>query len=472
MVRQKVGWAYKENLWFSEEEAILANKQRDELLHSVSGGVYISAMGCKLYTGTLSPGCQICEKGYWGCNFINAICTRNCFFCPQDRTIKKEPLSHTDGFKFKDPTDHVHFLKSFGIKGVGFSGGEPLLVLDYLLSHITAIRNEFGRSIYQWVYTNGDLLDHGVLKKLRDAGLDEIRFDLSARNYDTSPVVLAKKYLPVVTVEIPAIPEEYELLENLLVEWESIGVDFLNIHQLFATSNNYRSFRQRNYHILHHPPTPVFESEICALKLLQFSHKQELKIPVHYCCSAFKSRFHLRAKRTRLGRIHLKDFEEITNAGYVRSIWIFDTMDKINKLDRELQDRYPVSSLWCLNKEERAIAIHSDLLTYIDWQTATYKINYFSPDIDINDQQEIVVKNLILAHKMAYTTKKLHYITFLAWRKIYLEKEEKKVILREWIKDAVKTGKNKSLSMLKREGDELIHLRGYEEIESGLLEVY
>lgn len=153
LIQQEVGWAYKDNLWFSEEEAQAANKQRDELLCSLSSWVHYSAKSSKLYTGSRSPGCQICENGYWGCNFINVLCTQNCFFCPQDRSMKDENISQTDDFKFKNPMDHIHFLKTFGIKGIGFSGGEPLLVLDNLLSHITAIRKEFGNSMYQRLYT-------------------------------------------------------------------------------------------------------------------------------------------------------------------------------------------------------------------------------------------------------------------------------------------------------------------------------
>lgn len=83
-------------------------------------------------------------------------------------------------------------MKTFNIKGVGFSGGEPLLVGDRLLAHISAIRQELGESIYLWMYTNGDMVNREVLQKLRAAGLDEIRFDLSARSYNLDPVILAK----------------------------------------------------------------------------------------------------------------------------------------------------------------------------------------------------------------------------------------------------------------------------------------
>jgi len=34
---------------------------------------------------------------------------------------------------FTKPRDYVDFLEKFGFKGVGFSGGEPLLIFEKLL---------------------------------------------------------------------------------------------------------------------------------------------------------------------------------------------------------------------------------------------------------------------------------------------------------------------------------------------------
>lgn len=165
--RSRLGWAYPDLLWFSEEEAKEANRQRDELLQALSGWITYSSQGSKPHSGPLSPGCLICGQGGWGCNFINGLCTRHCFFCPQDRSVKEERESNTDGIPFKTPAEHIRFMEIFQIRGVGFSGGEPLLVLDKLLAHIRAIRERFGSSIYLWMYTNGDLLDRPISTQLR-----------------------------------------------------------------------------------------------------------------------------------------------------------------------------------------------------------------------------------------------------------------------------------------------------------------
>ena len=360
IVRQEVGWVYSDLLWLSEEQAQRANDQRNELLAKLSGWVTFSYNGSKPHVGPLSPGCRICGDGGWDCNFINTLCTRYCFYCPQDRTIKQESQSETEGIVFNNPAEHVLFVKTFNIKGVGFSGGEPLLVADRLLAHISAIRQELGDSIYLWMYTNGDLVNREVLQKLRAAGLDEIRFDLSARSYNLDPVILAKEYIPAVTVEIPAIPEDYDLLKNLLGKMAAVGVNFLNLHQLNATKHNYRALLKRRYHFLHQPGVPVLESETCALQLLIYAKENHLNLPINYCCAAYKNRFQGLDLRRRKARVVLKSCEELTPAAYIRSFRVSDSRDKILSLVNRLEKQNCPPTLWECNARKTEVTIHSE----------------------------------------------------------------------------------------------------------------
>jgi pyruvate formate-lyase activating enzyme-like uncharacterized protein len=67
-------------------------------------------------------------------------------------------------------------------------------------------------------------------------GLNEIRFNLAASGYD-HPTVLenvaaAARFIPNVTVEIPAIPSHGSKLLACLSRWCALGVRFLNLHEL------------------------------------------------------------------------------------------------------------------------------------------------------------------------------------------------------------------------------------------------
>ncbi|MFC1631810.1 hypothetical protein ACFL2I_04575 [Candidatus Omnitrophota bacterium] len=121
-------------------ERILANKKRNTLLQSLSNGVSYSCAQNKIHIGKLSPGCLICSRGYWSCLFINTLCTRRCFYCPQDRKINQEhaPAEAAD-IIFDSPQEYLAYLQKFNFKGVGFSGGEAFLVFEKLLTYIKKI---------------------------------------------------------------------------------------------------------------------------------------------------------------------------------------------------------------------------------------------------------------------------------------------------------------------------------------------
>lgn len=148
------------------------------------------------------------------------------------------------------------------------------------------------------------------------------------------------------TVEIPAIPEDFDLVKGLLKEMEKVGVDFLNLHQLTTTEFNYRLLLQRPYHFLHDPSISVFESEMCALQLLLFARENDLRLPINYCCSAYKGRFQGLDQRNRVGRWGLEGFEEITGAGYIRSFRVVDSPDRINGLIRQFEEAHCSPNLW------------------------------------------------------------------------------------------------------------------------------
>ena len=325
-VKRNIRLPYHELKWLSEEESKQANRERDKLLKSLSDKANYGFKQSKIYSGELSPGCSSCGKGKWSCLYINRLCTADCFFCLEDRKVKKERPPETDGIRFDNPDDYVDYLAKFGFKGVGFSGGECLLVFDMLLSYLKKIRQRLGKKIYAWIYTNGDLVDEDKLIKLKRAGLDEIRFNISARNYDLQPVELATKFINAVAIEIPAIPEDYEVLKKSLSKMQKIGINYLNIHQLVTSKHNYRNYINRNYTFLHQPWIPIFESEMIALKLIKYVLDNNIRLSINYCSQAYKKRFQGRGHRNRAAAFAGEDFEGVTDSGYIRRLTIRDSL--------------------------------------------------------------------------------------------------------------------------------------------------
>lgn len=121
------------------------------------------------------------------------------------------------------------------------------------------------------MYTNGLLVTQDKLKTLRDNGLDEIRFDLSADHYRLDALKMAIGIIPRVTVEIPAIPGDLEQTKQLIEQLHGLGVDHLNLHQIRCTSFNRNQLAKRGYTFLHGPGVTVLETELTALELIRYS---------------------------------------------------------------------------------------------------------------------------------------------------------------------------------------------------------
>lgn len=295
-----------------------AQRRRHELITQLtnSGGLF-GCHGTKPHSGSLSPGCRLCVEGSWSCLFINGRCNLSCFYCPSSQDEIGRPT--TNNLSFVSADHYLAYLRHFGFRGFSLSGGEPLLTLERSLNYLATIKKHFGDNIHSWIYTNGSLVTRDILARLRDCGLDEIRFDIGALDYSLDQAILAVGKIPTVTIEIPAVPEEQQRLQNTLKQMADGGINFLNLHQLRLTNYNYRHFKKRPYSYLHGEKITVLESELTALELLNYARNEGLQLPINYCSFVYKNRYQKAAGRGR-GALDLgKSHEQATPAGYLRS---------------------------------------------------------------------------------------------------------------------------------------------------------
>ncbi|MBF0117774.1 MAG: radical SAM protein [Desulfobacterales bacterium] len=300
----------------SYEQAKSASQYRESIISSLPDDVTFEFKNTKLCYGNLSPGCILCSEGLWSCLFINNICNASCFYCPDSQKLKSEPT--TNGISFSNPKDFIDFIEKFKIKGVGLSGGEPFMTFDRTINFIEKIKNRYADSIYLWIYTNGILASKEKLERLKKAGIDEIRFDITANAYNTDKLEIATRIIGRVTVEIPAIPEDEEELKATVHKLNEMGVNHLNLHQLRLTPYNYKNLIKRPYTFLHGVKVTVLESELLALKILQYASQNKLKLPINYCSFVYKNRFQGAGARKRHAFYLLKPNEEITESGFIK----------------------------------------------------------------------------------------------------------------------------------------------------------
>jgi len=375
--KKEYGEDYALLRWVTDEQALKADEERKRILSSLAGSVQFGFHGTKLDCRKLSPGCVLCGEGLWSCLFVNSLCNARCFYCPSEQTSKSEPI--TNGILFPNPQDYTDYIEKFQIKGASLSGGEPFLTFDRTILFLRKIKGHFGSKVYLWLYTNGMAANRDSLEALKEAGLDEIRFDLSASRYDLCKVSLAASILHTVTVEIPAIPEDFERLKSLVLELRDRGIRFLNLHQLRCTTHNLTHLARRGYTFLHGAKVAVLESELTALRLLEFATRHSIELPINYCSFAYKNRFQTMGHRRRLAPFVCKPFEEVTPVGAIRRISVQAPSEWIETLVRTFKSHGCPESSWEVHDQGKKISFHPNLLPHVDPEKHPLRVSYRVP---------------------------------------------------------------------------------------------
>ncbi|TPW21027.1 MAG: hypothetical protein FD126_1101, partial [Elusimicrobia bacterium] len=238
-----------------------------------------------LYTKRLPPGCRGCLAGKGTNAFVTGLCTRDCFFCFNQKPRTDELVVH--GIPLAEPEEAPYVVRRYGLTSVGVSGGEPTLRPERLLRLVRALKT-LPFAVRADLYTNGDCLDDALLGRLKEAGLDALRFNVVARAFDLAPVARALKVFPETAVEIPVDPEQAAELRDMTLRLDAMGVPFLNIHELFVCRENAARVSARGHAsgggeapgLLWEP---VAGGDAAALEILLFGLLRAKRLSVYYC---------------------------------------------------------------------------------------------------------------------------------------------------------------------------------------------
>ncbi|MFH1157244.1 MAG: radical SAM protein [Pseudomonadota bacterium] len=362
--------------WLSDDQALRAEEHRRILLDRMGSLLNWSFSGTKPHTGPLSPGCRLCGQGTWSCLFINNICNARCFYCPSSQDEVGVP--GTNALDFKNPEDYADYIRTFDIRGVSFSGGEPMMTSDLVLKYLKILRKRVHSPLHVWMYTNGILITQDKLKILRDAGLDEIRFDISANRYLLEKAALAVGVIPTVTVEIPAIPEDMQRLKSTAAELDSMGVNHLNLHQIRCTAYNRNNLIERGYTFLHGPKVTVLETELAALELMACALEKKISLPVNYCSFSYRHQYQSAGTRRRNALKIRAGWEDITQNGHIRTLAVTGDAATLSSIDRSLAEAGVDRSLWQCPKPGTRLMFHPSLLKMIPLEGVRLGVSYYA----------------------------------------------------------------------------------------------
>ncbi|MDQ1354681.1 MAG: uncharacterized protein QG657_4990 [Acidobacteriota bacterium] len=184
----------------------------------------------------LSPGCQSCKDGRWICIFPSFTCNAECKFCPRltNEMVQKPLMSQVTMDLLLMAID----ANKDKISGISISGGE-IFFKNYGIAKefIKRIKKSYPH-IYLWGYTNGIAASKDNMQELRDIGLEELRFNLAATDFDQGIIDKVRDYavniFPWVTVEVPIYDESFDHLirREKLKELAGIGVKQLNLAEV------------------------------------------------------------------------------------------------------------------------------------------------------------------------------------------------------------------------------------------------
>jgi pyruvate formate-lyase activating enzyme-like uncharacterized protein len=387
----------------SAGEASSAKELRRSIFSEIGRNIEFFGKGTKPVYRGMSRGCELCGAGSWSCLFINGKCNCSCFYCPSEQQAIGIPTTNT--LNFTRVQDYEDYVDRLGFKGVSLSGGEPLLTPDITLKFLKAVKRRFGDRVYLWMYTNGTLVDKDLLRRLKDAGLDEIRFDIGATEYSLKKAGLAVGVIDHVTVEIPAIPEELDLLKGRLREMSDLGISYLNLHQLRLTRHNLPRMAGRGYTCLHGEHSTVLESELAALNLLRHAVVNRIPLGVNYCSFVYKNRFQKAAARRRGALIVRKSYEDVTERGYVRTMSATGPIEAIESQVDLMRQSGCREDAWFVTKERDRIFLSAEALKSLTLEglrlSASYSdsrivpsISYRYPftEIELNRNRRIYVE--------------------------------------------------------------------------------
>lgn len=278
----------------------------------------------------LPQGCRICLQGASLVLFVTGICERSCPYCPLSEERAGRDAVFADELPVAGIQDILQEAYAIGALGTGITGGEPLLKLDYVLQCITALKREFGQEHHIHLYT-GLLPGRETLARLRDAGLDEIRFHPPPSQW-SSPAGLAEALREAKSlgldagVEIPALAPATGVVQAVR---ETNA--FLNINELEFSETNFDALRALGF-----LPEDLGSAAIGSEKIARLHFLRE-DLLVHYCPSRFKDAVQLRERLKRRASRTARPFDFPTDDGTIIHGTIRGNLDLALQLLEDLE---------------------------------------------------------------------------------------------------------------------------------------
>jgi pyruvate formate-lyase activating enzyme-like uncharacterized protein len=303
--------------------------------------------GDSLVLGKLPKGCRLCSKGSKMVLFVTGLCNSTCYYCPVSQEKSGRDVVFADEMPVSDEEDILYEMESIAAEGAGLSGGDPLCSLERTLNFIELLKTRKGKEFHLHLYTSQADAPSEVIRKLSDAGLDEIRFHPQGLNW--SGIEDALSMGMTVGIEMPAIPNQSENLIRVAQRAEEIGVSFLNMNELESSETNFERLVSLGMKLTSLDKASINGSADTAERVLQWGAENLKSLTLHFCSARFKDSIQLRNRlERRLANVirpleERDDSEPLLILGIIRAPHGQElNEDHLQFLEHKLQDLFEV----------------------------------------------------------------------------------------------------------------------------------
>lgn len=286
----------------------------------------------------IAKGCEHCVNGSKMVLFVTGRCNTGCFYCPVSAEKKGKDVIYANEGKISNEAEIIAEAESMEATGTGITGGDPLTNPERTLNMIRMLKTRFGKGHHIHLYTS--IMDPNLVRRLEEAGLDEIRFHPSPKVWSDMASTPLKEVISCtkmdVGIEVPAIPRMEKELDALIKYAVSAGIDFINLNELEFSESNWGMMDEHGFRIKDELSSAIDGSKELALSLM----KANRKAPIHFCSSSFKDGVQLRRRLIRRANHIAKPYDVVTDDGtMLKGIIYSDNLDAAASL---LKDEYDV----------------------------------------------------------------------------------------------------------------------------------
>lgn len=265
--------------------------------------------------GCPADGCKQCVKGEKLVLFITGMCGQRCHYCPVSEKKFGHDVVYANEWKIESKDDMLEEIRLTDAQGAGITGGDPLVKLYRTCEYIKFLKEKMGKKFHIHLYTPFQLVTEDSMKRLYEAGLDEIRFHPKVwNNEEWHKIQYSMQYNWDIGLEIPCLPDKLNEMKKMF-DYFGNKVKFINLNELEFSDTVVSHYDMSKYKTDNDWTYGAQGSKKAAQELIAYARENKINASIYYCSSYLKDRVQMGNRIKRRAKKVAKEYDEITEEG-------------------------------------------------------------------------------------------------------------------------------------------------------------